>query len=135
MADRNLPDSKPRYNGFVPGVYPVDGYGAGGFSFAGMSHRGSILALPDGIHAWSVTSLEHLTAGALVAVLDQPPGSVELLLVGTGVFLAPLPKDIREILRRYGIRCDPMATTHAVSTYNILLGENRKVAAALIATA
>ena len=129
-----MAEQKPQYDGFIPGTFPIDGYGAGGFSFAGMSHRGSILALPDGIHAWRIAGFQALTPEAIALVFAQPRGSIELMLFGTGAFLAPLPKDIRTALNRHSIRCDPMATTHAVATYNILLGENRKVAAALIAT-
>jgi uncharacterized protein len=40
---------------------PIDAYGNGGFRFAGMSHRGSILCLPTGIHAWPVTTIDALT--------------------------------------------------------------------------
>ena len=35
-----------------PGRAPVEAYGNGGFRFADMSHRGSILCLPSGIHGW-----------------------------------------------------------------------------------
>ena len=31
---------------FYPGRAPIDAYGNGGFRFAGMSHRGSLLILP-----------------------------------------------------------------------------------------
>ncbi len=49
------------YDGFLPGRYPFDAYGNGGFRFADMSHRGSLLALPSGIRAWPVSSLAELT--------------------------------------------------------------------------
>jgi len=128
-----MAQQRPRYDGFIPGQYPIDGYGAGGFVFAGMSHRGSILALPDGIHAWPVSSMNDVTLEALEKVFSQPPGEVELLLIGAGERLVPIPSDIKSLLQAKSIRSDPMATAHAVSTYNILLGEKRKVAAALIA--
>ncbi len=35
-----------------PGRAPIDAYGNGGFRFADMSHRGSILCLPSGIYGW-----------------------------------------------------------------------------------
>lgn len=124
----------PRYDGFIPGQFPVDGYGAGGFQFAGMSHRGSILALPDGIHAWPVTDLAQVTEDSLRLVIDQSSDDVELLLIGTGANLLPIPAGIKALLQSRAIRSDAMATAHAISTYNILLGERRKVAAALIAT-
>jgi uncharacterized protein len=119
-------------NGFLPGLHPLDGYGAGGFQFAGMSHRGSLLALPSGIYAWDVTDPEQLVLSAFSRVLSEPPGAIEHLLIGTGPTLLPL-FDLREHLRKAGIKAEPMATAAAARTYSILLGEKRKVAAALLA--
>ena len=122
------------YDGFVPGRYPIDAYGAGGFRFAEMSHRGSILALPSGIKAWAPTSGRGLTAEDFAPALDES-GAIELLLVGTGSDVVPLSEQVRWRLRDAGIRHDVMQTGAAARTYNILLAENRKVAAALIAVA
>ena len=124
----------PRYEGFLPGTHLLDGYRAGGFHFGGMSHRGSILALPSGIYAWDAGDFESLGVEDFRRVIDEPKGAVELLLVGTGEFLRPLPRAIRMALNATGIRVDVMATHHAVPTYNLLLGERRKVAAALLTT-
>jgi len=35
---------------FYPALAPIEAYGNGGFRFAGMSHRGSLLILPSGIY-------------------------------------------------------------------------------------
>lgn len=121
--------------GFVPGQHGIDGYGSGGFTFAGMSHRGSILALPTGVHAWAVEAPGDLDAAALTPLLALPKGKVELLLVGTGTELVRLPPTLTVRLRDAGIRSEPMATGAAARTYNVLLGEGRRVAAALIAVA
>jgi uncharacterized protein len=120
--------------GFVPGRYPIDAYGAGGFRFADMSHRGSILALPSGIKTWAPTSARQLTVEDFAPVLDEG-AAIELLLVGTGRELVPLAQEVRWRLRDAGIRHDVMQTGAAARTYNILLAENRQVAAALIAVA
>ena len=122
----------PGYNGFLPGLHQIDGYRAGGFHFAGMSHRGSILALPSGIYSWPVINMAQLDLASLTAVLAEPAGTIDMLLIGTGETLEPLPRGLRAALNAAGIRADVMATHHAVPTYNILLGERRKVAAALI---
>ena len=121
--------------GFVPGPHGIDAYGSGGFKFAGMSHRGSILALPTGVHAFAATTFAEITAETLAPLLALPRGQVELLLVGTGTDLAPLPETLRTRLREAGIRSDPMATGAAARTYNVLLSEGRRVAAALVAVA
>lgn len=115
-----------------PGRAPVEAYGNGGFRFADMSHRGSILCLPSGIYGWEPADRAALQEGDFDKVLAEA-GVVRILLVGTGDDLKPLPKALREALRQKGIAADPMSTGAAVRTYNVLLAEDRAVAAALIA--
>ncbi|GGK43388.1 Mth938-like domain-containing protein [Salinarimonas ramus] len=122
------------YDGFVPGRYAIDAYGGGGFRFADMSHRGSILALPSGIHAWDARTPQDLTLGAFAPVLAEAEG-IELLLVGVGRDLVLLEEDVLWGLRERGMRIETMQTGAAARTYTILLGENRRVAAALLAVA
>ncbi len=121
--------------GFAPGLHTIDGYGEGGFRFGGMSHRGSIVAVPDGVYAWAVQISSEITAASLDRVFASPKGSIELLLIGTGTDLVPVPEPLRRQLKAAGIVVDPMATGAAARTYNILLGERRRVAVALIAVA
>jgi uncharacterized protein len=118
--------------GFVPGRYPIDAYGKGGFRFAGMSHRGSILALPSGVRAWPVTAARELRPEDFHPVFAEA-GEIEFLMVGTGLDLFPLPERIRARFRDAGIALDQMQTGPAARTYNILVAENRRAAAALIA--
>jgi uncharacterized protein len=119
-------------SGHVPGQHLIDAYGKGGFRFAGMSHRGSILALPSGINAWPVTSARALTVEDFAPVL-APDAGVDFLIVGTGLDLFPLPEAIRARFREAGISLDQMQTGPAARTYNILVAESRRAAAALIA--
>lgn len=127
--------SGQRYDGFLPGRHAIEGYGSGGFSFAGMSHRGSILAMPSGVRAVTASDVAQMDADLLAPLFAEPPGSINLLVVGAGAGFALPPRAVRDLLRSRGIGIDPMATAHAVSTYNILLGEGRPVAALLLATA
>ncbi|HZH52546.1 MAG TPA: MTH938/NDUFAF3 family protein [Microvirga sp.] len=120
------------YDGFVPGRFPIDAYGNGGFRFADMSHRGSILVLPSGIRAWPVASPADVTGSTLDPVFAEGD-ELELLLLGTGVDIAVIPERIRLRFREARIRLDVMQTGAAARTYNILLAENRRVGAALIA--
>ncbi|WP_421579429.1 Mth938-like domain-containing protein [Shinella sp. M31] len=115
-----------------PGRAPIDAYGNGGFRFADMSHRGSILCLPSGIHGWDKTEDTPLTLDDITRVLDEA-GEIEVLLVGTGKEIRPLPAEIKTALRERHIRSDPMSTGAAVRTFNVMLAESRAVAAALIA--
>jgi uncharacterized protein len=123
-----------KYDGFAPGLFTIDGIGGGGFQFGGMTHRGSLLALPDGIHAFAPKTFAEVDEASLAPLLALPPGSVELLLFGCGPSLQPVPPALRQRLRALGIGCDPMSTGAACQTYNILLGEKRPVGAVLIAT-
>ena len=118
--------------GHLPGSHAIEGYGAGGFQFGGMSHRGSILALPTGIYAWDIDSADDLTIAAFSRILAEAHGTIEHLLIGTGTRMLPL-FDLRDELRSAGIRAETMSTDAAARTYSILLGEKRRVAAALLA--
>jgi len=115
-----------------PGRAPVDAYGNGGFRFADMSHRGSILCLPSGIHGWEPEDAAKLRHEDFERVFEQAD-QIEILLVGTGKELKPLPPALRQAFREAGISADPMSTGAAVRTYNVLLAEDRAVAAALVA--
>ena len=118
--------------GFYPYQVGIDGYGNGGFRFAQMSHRGSLLCLPTGMHKWDVASPADITLESLEPVFEAAD-KIDVLLVGLGKDIAGFPKPIREALRERKIIVEAIATGGAVRTYNILLGEDRAVGAALIA--
>lgn len=116
----------------LPRQVPIDGYGRGGFHFAGMASAGAILALPSGIHAWTPKVPKDIDEAALARVLAEA-GSIDLLLIGTGPDPWPLPEGLRWRLRDAGVSVDTLPTRSAASTYNVLLAEGRPVAAALLA--
>ena len=113
-----------------PGRAPIEAYGGGGFRFAGMSHRGSLLCLPSGIHGWEPPPT--LDAASLARVLEEAD-RIEVLIVGIGPEIALLDPALKTTLRAAGIVSEAMSTGAAVRTYNVLLAENRAVAAALVA--
>ncbi|WP_454700762.1 Mth938-like domain-containing protein [Agrobacterium burrii] len=115
-----------------PGRAPIDAYGNGGFRFADMSHRGSLLLLPSGIYGWDPLDAKELMLGHFDKVLSEAQ-DIEVLLIGTGDGMRVLPKELRAAFKEAGISVDPMSTGAAVRTYNIMLSESRAVAAALIA--
>ncbi|MGX5735895.1 Mth938-like domain-containing protein [Bosea thiooxidans] len=121
-----------RFDGFVPGRYSLDAIGAGGFRFAEMSHKGSIIATPGGIRIWPVTRFSEVTIGSLQPVLDEAD-AIDFLLIGTGADIAFIPPALRDPLKQAGITVEGMATGAAARTYNVLVAEDRRVAAALIA--
>jgi uncharacterized protein len=118
--------------GHYPYQAPIDAYGNGGFRFADMSHRGSLLCLPGGMTAWPVNSAGEVTLEALAPVLDAAD-SIDVLLIGLGDDIAALDKSIRAAFRERNVIVEATATGGAVRTYNVLLGEQRAVGAALIA--
>jgi uncharacterized protein len=115
-----------------PGRAPLDTYGNGGFRFADMSHRGSILCLPSGIHGWEMDETMPLSIDNLQRVLNEA-SEIEFLLLGTGIDMRPIPPDLKAALKAANISSDSMNTGAAVRTFNIMLLESRAVAAALIA--
>ncbi|PYE42594.1 uncharacterized protein DFI02_106164 [Rhizobium sp. PP-F2F-G20b] len=119
-------------NAHFPGRAPIDAYGNGGFRFAGMSHRGSLLLLPSGIYGWEKEEGETLTSADFDRVIAEA-GDIEVILVGTGANIRLLSGDVKTAFRSRSISSDPMSTGAAVRTYNIMLAEERNVAAALIA--
>jgi uncharacterized protein len=113
-----------------PGRAPIEAYGNDGFRFAEMSHRGSILCLPSGIYGWEPADRAALTEADFERIFDEAK-MIEVLLIGTGPSLQPLPRALKARFRELGISSDPMSTGAAVRTYNVLLAEERAVAAAL----
>jgi uncharacterized protein len=116
----------------LPRQVLIDAHGGGGFRFGDMSHRGSLLSLPDGIWAWPVTSPEAITEEALSMVFDRA-GDLDFFILGTGATPWTMPGALRQRFRDIHVSADPMATGPAVRTYNVMLMEGRRVGAGLIA--
>lgn len=115
----------------LPQAAAIDAYGKGGFRFAGMSHRGSILCLPEGIWAWPVGTPQDITAESLERALAAR--GIELFMLGTGKQPWLMPDALRWRFRDARIGLEVTPTGPAVRTYNILFAEGRRVGAALIA--
>ncbi len=118
--------------GFVAGRHVIDAYGNGGFRFADMSHRGSLLVVPAGVQAWTPQNIDQISTVDL-APLIHAKDDFEWLLVGTGSKLRQLPASVRSCFLEHEIKFEIMPTSAAARTYNILIVESRKIAAALIA--
>jgi uncharacterized protein len=116
----------------LPYPAPIEAYGAGGFRFAGLSHRGSLLCLPDGIWAWPVAAPEEVTAASLGLVFERA-AQLDLFILGTGRDFWIVPAELRERLRAHSLKWEAMPTSAAIRTYNVLVVEGRRVAAGLIA--
>ena len=93
----------------LPQPAPIDAYGDGGFRFAGMSHRGSLLCFPDGIWAWPVADPEHLNGDTLAAVFERAP-TLDFFLIGAGRDPWILPAGLRNQFRDLSLSVDTMPT-------------------------
>jgi uncharacterized protein len=116
----------------LPRSAPIEAYGKGGFAFADMSHRGSLLCLPNAIWAWPVAKPEEIDRASLARVFAEAD-HIDTLIIGTGANVWLAPSALREALRSVKVVLDTMQTGPAIRTYNIMIGERRRVAAALIA--
>ena len=105
---------------------PVDSYGPGGFRVAGQWHEGGLILLADGAHPMpGRPSLETLGP-----VLERAE-ALDLVVIGQGADIATIPADLRAALEGAAIGVEIMSTPSACRTYNVLLTEARRVAAAL----
>lgn len=103
---------------------PVDGYGPGFFRIGGKVVEGAVLLSAKGVSSWD--GLEDVAS--LLALADE----VDVLLIGMGAELTPLPSEIRQVLEAAGLAPEPMGSPAAARTYNVLLAEGRLVAVALL---
>lgn len=122
----------PREPGRSPQRLFIDGYGNGGFRIAGVRHEGSLFVLADRVLGWAATHLAEADAASLAPLLAVA-GDIDMLLIGAGPRALPVPGTLRTACRAAGIVVEPMDTGAAARTYNVLLAEDRRVAAALIA--
>ena len=114
------------------GKQMIDGYRRGHFRIAGAEYAGSVIVFPERVVRWPVSGFGQVDAQALAAVF-QAAEPVEVLLIGTGAQPQPIPRALRAAAREARIGIDAMATAPACRTFNVMLGEQRAVAAALIA--
>ncbi len=114
------------------GSQVIHGYGPGMFRIAGIVHRGSVLVFPDRTVSWDAVAVETLTIEDFRQITASEE-ALDILLLGCGERMRLPPEALRAELRGQGISVDPMDTGAACRTFNVLLAEGRRVAAALIA--
>jgi uncharacterized protein len=110
----------------------VEAYGGGGFRVSGTAYRGSVLVTPGASFPWPVAGFDALAPESFQPFLTVL-AEIEILLLGCGAKLLPVSKTLRAAVRAAGPVLEPMDTGAACRTYNVLLAEDRRVAAALIA--
>lgn len=111
----------------------IQKYGDGRFRITNQTFEGSVIVFPHKVVPWGITDAGDLTAESLQAVVEEA-AKVEILLIGCGRYMAPIPDSLRRFIKEQaGATIDPMDSGAACRTYNVLLAEERRVAAAIIA--
>ncbi len=111
----------------------VDAYGKGAFTIRGALHQGPIVLLPDAVLPWEFSNIEALALADFAALTAlEPARRPNILLIGMGTRTHFVTPAVRAGLREAGIVADPMDTGAACRTYNVLLAEERRVAACLV---
>ena len=111
---------------FLPQQYAIASFGNGGFRFGDHSHLGNLMVLPSGMRAWDGIEFSEL--------LVERAG-IDFVLLGTGAQMVRPPRATLELFARENLQFDFMSTSSAVHTYNQVLSERRRVAAAFVAVA
>ena len=109
----------------------IQSYGNGKFQISDKEYDHSVLVFPDQIIPWSPIDTNNLIVDDFKKVLTVGP-IVELLVLGCGKTTWFLPLPLRDELKEMGLVLEPMDTGAACRTFNVLLGENRRIAAALM---
>jgi uncharacterized protein len=111
----------------------IQSYGDDGFRVSGTRHEGSVWILPEQTIAWPVSAIAEADPESLKELIALSALHVRILLIGTGKSMLPLPASWRTMAREANVAIEGMDTGAACRTYNVLLTEEREVAAALIA--
>lgn len=103
---------------------PIEGYGPGYFRIGESRHDAPLAVLPSGPVPWGGTD----DADTLLAAAED----IDIILIGTGPQIAHIPTPLRDSLEGAGIGVEIMASDQACRTYNVLLGEGRRIGLALL---
>jgi uncharacterized protein len=114
----------------LPALNTVTGYGDDYVDINLVRHGSSIILLPDApVIPWPVTAFEALEPEHFELLLEAAP---EVLVFGSGKRLRFIHPRLTAALNARRIGVETMDFQAACRTYNILMSEGRKVAAALL---
>jgi uncharacterized protein len=109
----------------------INAYGDGGFRISGKHWTESVLVFPGQTLSWGIEDITRITMASLEPAFGMEPAA-ELLLIGCGPSMVFIDKALRAGIRARGLVIEALDTGAACRTYNLLMGEGRRVAAALI---
>ncbi|MCP4936583.1 MAG: hypothetical protein GY927_20885 [bacterium] len=110
----------------------IEAYGNKGFRLSDGRLEGSILILPTGVVSFAADQAEDFNADLFAPIL-KPQNNIEILLLGTGLKQHFPSGELRKLFIEKNIALEVMDTGAACRTFNVLVSEDRRVAAALIA--
>ncbi|GJL99053.1 MAG: membrane protein [Methyloligella sp.] len=144
MCELTYESCEMKHDAYYPEALELEAYGNGGFRFGEMSHKGSLLILQSGIYGWDVTEFDEVQPEHFQQVFEEAEAH-EFLIFGTGDKQRFPSKELKEAFQNAatkpgheegpgkGLWLEVMDTGAAARTYNVLIAEGRKVAAAFIA--
>ena len=109
----------------------IESYGDDGFRISGERYPGPVIVWPEGVATWAVSGIGAAAIETLDAVFAAEP-PIEIVLIGSGATFEMAPAALRSALGARGVSIESMDTGAACRTYNVLMAEDRRVAAALI---
>ena len=109
----------------------IERYGNGKFHVDGAIYEGSLIILPSRVFSWQVNEFCEINKTSLLPHI-YPHDDIDLLLLGCAIGMWQVENTLKKSLRDVGIVIESMSTGAAVRTYNVLVGEKRRIAAALI---
>ena len=113
------------------GRHVIESYGDEGFRINGERHSGPVIVWPERVVPWAVSGIATADIETLDPLFSAEP-RIEILLIGSGAAFEMAPAALRKALGARGIAVESMDTGAACRTYNVLMAEDRRVAAALI---
>lgn len=115
---------------YSPSDNVITGYGSGFIEINRQKFEKSLLVFPDrDTQTWACDSIQSADQTSLMMIIEYKP---ELVVLGSGSHFAFPDFELQAWLQANGVGCEVMDSAAACRTYNVLLAEKRKVAAALL---
>lgn len=109
----------------------IQSYSGGKFRVSGTVFEGAVIVTPEKAESWAAPGFDELAAGHFDSLSDKS-GEIDVVLLGSGAVMRFLPPALRNELKNKRLKVEVMDTGAACRTYNVLMAEGRRVAAALL---
>ena len=109
----------------------IQSYAGGQFRVSGQIYQGAIIVTPTGTIEWDCADFDSLNLDHFTSLIEKAD-EIDVVLLGCGPIIQFLKPDLRNALKEKGLSIDVMDTGAACRTYNVLMAEGRRVAAALL---